>query len=884
MERDNRPNETGIDPSVLLVIENQWRRGDQLQHLCNQYEADRDSVAAHLLTKGYEAVEDRWSTRVCGAPPLEPVPIHPTVLQSIEANWRKGEPLDRLCTQYSVERSTVNEHLLTKGYKATDDRWSTRHCGRPEEEANIVKKYEILTNDPKPAVSQPAYRIRALRDIPEHKVKAGDLGGYVQGEHNLSHEGGAWIANEAMVVDRSRVTGNAIARDHAIISGHSIIDEEAVVGGFSNTKDHVVVRGNSRVRGVTTLEDTVLVEGDVDIRQTAVLTGDDEYRNQSQVPWSFQGAFESDPEFLPRLREAAEIDPAFQRVFAALGANDADARAAAISELWADNPDGRKAIMEIAGSVGGTFTSEEYLPRSAAELAADRGTKIMYQTLSDNITGYRYLASLNTAEGYEQHSGDRLYSGVVQVELTDVVSQQRVVHYQPALYQESDPQTPTLTPLPGRTFIGDEVYLSRLDADARASEYLEAAITPEEFRSLPAPKEPVYGMRLNENHDDVPFISATSTKTYDASEPTRFKDILTVTIQKAAPSTSSLAHDLGKMSEPQGFAVLELRSQPDTRLDLSEVTKQADIKYHVTPEKARLMGEPVYSGRQEFIDRISMALDKREARVAELHQLFGVAETATAPTDAEIWDRYNELMTLEPMNKPVLHSVIDAPAVVPSPAQGPTTRDELHDQIRGQLKELDWRNMPNYFGSVGVGSHFDDAFEAQSFNVKFSIENVADPDEPEEWSLYVTKADAKPNSWDWTHPIHREDGFESDEAAMEAAEFYRAEMIVDEMKPPSPSPTNENELTSPDADRKVAAVFSEKTSQGTKYRSAAITINDAGFSASMSVERFATVTEASQNAVEQLHRELRYGQEQKIDHAAQGHLAVPQAAGLTGSM
>lgn len=746
-----------------------------------------------------------------------------------------------------------------------------------------MKKYEILQDDPKPAVNRPAYRIRALRDIPEHKVRAGDLGGYLEGEHNLSHEGGAWIANEAMVVDRSRVTGNAIARDHSTMSGHTIIDDEAVLGGLASMRDHSIVRGNARVRGATTLEDTVLVEGDVDIRQAVHLFGDDEYRTQAQVPWSFKDAFETDPEYLSRLSEAAEIDPAFQRAFAVLGADDAPSRAAAINELWSDKPDGRKALIEIAKNIGGTFTTDEYTPRSAVDLAADRGTKILYETLSPNITGYRYLASLNTREGYEQHSGDRLYAGVVQVELTDAVSEQRVVHYQPALYQETTPQFPTLTPLPGRTFIGNEAYLSRLDAEERAAEYLQAAITPEEYRTLSAPKEPTYGMRLQGNHDDIPFVAATSTKRYDASEPTRFKEIVSLTIQSAAPSTSSLAHDLGKMSEPQGFAVLELRSEPEKRVDLSQVTHWANVKYHTTPEKARLMADPVYSSRQEFIDRISLALDKRETRVAELQKLFGVAETASAPSDAEIWDRYNELMELEPLNKPVLHSVIDAPAVVPVAAEKPTTRDELRDQIRSQLKELNWRNMRNHFGSVGIGSHYDDVLEADSFNLKFVIENVADDDEPEEWSLHVQKADAKPSSWDWTHPIHREDGFANDEEAMDAAEFYRAEMVVDEMVLPSPSASLDNQLDPATAETKVAAVFSERTADGTVYRPAAITINDVGFSAALSAEHFGSVAEASQTAVTQLHRE-RYEQQQPLNHAADRHLSAPVSAGLASSM
>ena len=44
------------------------------------------------------------------------------------------------------------------------------------------------------------HRIRALRDIGE-EVKAGDLGGFVETEANLSFEEGddAWIFNDAVV-------------------------------------------------------------------------------------------------------------------------------------------------------------------------------------------------------------------------------------------------------------------------------------------------------------------------------------------------------------------------------------------------------------------------------------------------------------------------------------------------------------------------------------------------------------------------------------------------------------------------------------------------------------------------------------------------------------
>jgi len=42
-------------------------------------------------------------------------------------------------------------------------------------------------------------RIRALRDIPARGVRANDLGGWVAGEHSLSHDGYAWVFGNAQV-------------------------------------------------------------------------------------------------------------------------------------------------------------------------------------------------------------------------------------------------------------------------------------------------------------------------------------------------------------------------------------------------------------------------------------------------------------------------------------------------------------------------------------------------------------------------------------------------------------------------------------------------------------------------------------------------------------
>lgn len=71
-----------------------------------------------------------------------------------------------------------------------------------------MKKYEF-TGEVKNIGGVTLHRIRALIDIPEHDVKAGDLGGWIEAESNLSQKGAAWVTDSACVTGKARVSGNA---------------------------------------------------------------------------------------------------------------------------------------------------------------------------------------------------------------------------------------------------------------------------------------------------------------------------------------------------------------------------------------------------------------------------------------------------------------------------------------------------------------------------------------------------------------------------------------------------------------------------------------------------------------------------------------------------
>lgn len=110
------------------------------------------------------------------------------------------------------------------------------------------------------------YRIKALRDVGTD-VKAGDLGGWVSGEWNLSQEGECWIYDEAEAMDNSRVYMNAQLRKNAFVGGNAEIRGTALV------TDIGIVRGSAVVCMSAVVKDGGIVEGSVYLYGAAVVDG-----------------------------------------------------------------------------------------------------------------------------------------------------------------------------------------------------------------------------------------------------------------------------------------------------------------------------------------------------------------------------------------------------------------------------------------------------------------------------------------------------------------------------------------------------------------------------------------------------------------------------------
>ena len=81
-----------------------------------------------------------------------------------------------------------------------------------------MKKFELTTDSIK-RNGVTLYRIKSLIDFGD--VKAGDFGGYVEKEENLSQSGDAWVYDNACVFGDACVCGDACVSGNARVCGNA---------------------------------------------------------------------------------------------------------------------------------------------------------------------------------------------------------------------------------------------------------------------------------------------------------------------------------------------------------------------------------------------------------------------------------------------------------------------------------------------------------------------------------------------------------------------------------------------------------------------------------------------------------------------------------------
>lgn len=76
-------------------------------------------------------------------------------------------------------------------------------------------------------------------------VKAGGLGGYIEKEDNLSHDGNALVYGNAKIYDNALVCGNAWVCDNAWVCGDAGVCDNALVCGDAKICGNALVCDNA---------------------------------------------------------------------------------------------------------------------------------------------------------------------------------------------------------------------------------------------------------------------------------------------------------------------------------------------------------------------------------------------------------------------------------------------------------------------------------------------------------------------------------------------------------------------------------------------------------------------------------------------------------------
>lgn len=187
--------------------------------------------------------------------------------------------------QLSVEKVEGKEYVCTHdGVIFSDNPNKFRDIPRIQNPDD--KKY-ILTDYTKEYDGHILYRVRAIKDF--GGVKAGEIGGYVAGEHNLSQHGNSWIQSDSKVFGLAYVGDNALVRKSIMYGNakaiensriiHTTMYGDTVIKGFAISNNAYiyhksVICGESRVSGHLAFEG--IIKDKVFIKDPSVrITGKD---------------------------------------------------------------------------------------------------------------------------------------------------------------------------------------------------------------------------------------------------------------------------------------------------------------------------------------------------------------------------------------------------------------------------------------------------------------------------------------------------------------------------------------------------------------------------------------------------------------------------------
>lgn len=133
-----------------------------------------------------------------------------------------------------------------------------------------MKKYEF-TNNTIVKNGRILHEIIALKDF--GNIKAGDLGGYIEKEENLSHYENCWVAQDAQVFDDAVVCNDALVTNYAKVFENAKVSGNAVVANNALVCEYARVRENAKVLDCSHISGKAEIFGNAKIYNYAEVFG-----------------------------------------------------------------------------------------------------------------------------------------------------------------------------------------------------------------------------------------------------------------------------------------------------------------------------------------------------------------------------------------------------------------------------------------------------------------------------------------------------------------------------------------------------------------------------------------------------------------------------------
>ena len=111
----------------------------------------------------------------------------------------------------------------------------------------MAKHYEFVPEDTIELHGHKLTRIRALVNLPQHNIKVGDHGGYIESCLNLRDF--AWVGGNACVFGNAVIRDNAQVSDSVWVYGYAVVCGNAWVYGSAIVFDHAYITDDAQVSG-----------------------------------------------------------------------------------------------------------------------------------------------------------------------------------------------------------------------------------------------------------------------------------------------------------------------------------------------------------------------------------------------------------------------------------------------------------------------------------------------------------------------------------------------------------------------------------------------------------------------------------------------------------